>query len=406
MKFSIIIPVYNVRNYICECLESILNQSYRDLEIICIDDCSTDDGWAILVGYSQRDARVHVYKNDYNQGLSITRNRGLDLAEGDYIWFIDSDDYIMPGALNVLSETIDQWRTDAVYFGLYTMSENKSICNIDYSPDYSKCPISGREFFFTNIRHNPQRALWNVAWNAVYRREYLKSKDLKFKEGIYSEDWLFRFQFAMLENSVIGISNKLYVYRKRKGGITSSGMSEYAHYLFYILLEVVRKWETEDFSEEEEKLMDIYCTRIYRVMMQYYIQQDKMKDYNLGTALDNFIWRMTSGNCYSFLSFSDEQISIIRNARRVWIYGAGVIGREVARYLVNNWLEFEGFLITRKEAESEQILGHNVMVYEKGKIRKEDIIIIAVSSQYVREITEQIKDAEARIISLNYNEII
>ncbi len=402
MKFSIIIPVYNVKYYIGECLESILSQSYKDLEVICIDDCSTDDSWAILVSYSQSDARVRIYKNDYNQGLSITRNRGIDLAVGEYIWFIDSDDYIMPDALNVLSEAIDLWRTDAVYFGLYTMSENKIIYDIEYSPAYSEYPISGREFFFTNIRNNQEGALWNVAWNAVYRRDYLKTEDLKFKEGIYSEDWLFRFHFAMLENSVIGINNKLYVYRKRKGGITSSTTYEYAHFLFNILLEVIRRWDDDDFTKDEERLLDVYCTRIYRMMMKYYIQQDEKKEYTMGTALDGFLWKITSGNCYSFSSFSIEELNIIKNAQRIWIYGAGIIGCEVARYLTNNCLEYEGFLITTKEGGPEQILGHKVFMFDKKMIQKEDAIIIAVSLQYMKDITEQLIGVEAKIIRLNF----
>ena len=91
---SIIIPVYNTEDYLHVCLNSILKQSYGDFEIICVDDASTDSSLEILEYFTKKDSRIKILKNDSNRGQGFSRNRGLDVAEGKYIFFLDSDDWI------------------------------------------------------------------------------------------------------------------------------------------------------------------------------------------------------------------------------------------------------------------------------------------------------------------------
>ena len=93
MKVSVIIPVYNVEKYLCKCLDSVVNQTLRDIEIICVDDGSTDSSWEILKEYAQRDDRIKLIHKE-NGGLSSARNVAMQVAKGDYIGFIDSDDWI------------------------------------------------------------------------------------------------------------------------------------------------------------------------------------------------------------------------------------------------------------------------------------------------------------------------
>ena len=94
IKISVVIPVYNVENYLEKCLDSILNQTLREIEIICIDDCSIDNSYFILEEYSKKDSRIVIIKNNINKGVSKSRNIGINISKGDYIAFIDSDDYV------------------------------------------------------------------------------------------------------------------------------------------------------------------------------------------------------------------------------------------------------------------------------------------------------------------------
>ena len=116
MILSVIIPVYNVEKYLAECLDSVCSQTLKDIEIICIDDGSTDGSAAILDDYARRDPRVRVIRQA-NAGVGAARNRGLDIATGRYVYFIDSDDWLADkNALSVLCETAEREQTDIIFF--------------------------------------------------------------------------------------------------------------------------------------------------------------------------------------------------------------------------------------------------------------------------------------------------
>ena len=102
MKISVIIPVYNVEKYLRQCLDSVINQTYKDLEIICVEDCSTDNSPQILQEYAQKDERIKILYNEKNSKLGPTRNNGLKVATGEYIHFLDSDDWLEPDAYEIL----------------------------------------------------------------------------------------------------------------------------------------------------------------------------------------------------------------------------------------------------------------------------------------------------------------
>ena len=112
MKFSIVIPVYNVEKYLKECLESVINQSYTDYEIICVEDASTDASYNILLDYSLKYEKIRLIRNLENRGLSYSRNVGLEIASGEYVWFVDSDDYIEPDALQSIADKLSDEAVD------------------------------------------------------------------------------------------------------------------------------------------------------------------------------------------------------------------------------------------------------------------------------------------------------
>ncbi|MBQ9731993.1 MAG: glycosyltransferase [Alphaproteobacteria bacterium] len=114
-KISVIIPIYNVEQYLPQCLDSIINQTYKDIEIICINDGSTDNSCKILKQYTQKDCRIKIIKQK-NQGASVARNKGLDMATGEYICFIDSDDYVHPQMLNIIIKHAEHHNVDFVQY--------------------------------------------------------------------------------------------------------------------------------------------------------------------------------------------------------------------------------------------------------------------------------------------------
>ena len=116
VKFSFIIPVYNVKPYLKECLDSVFNQNFSDFEICLVDDGSTDGSGTICDEYSNRDNRIKVY-HQTNGGVSVARNKALEMAVGEFIWFVDADDYILPGALEYLNKVTCESKCDTIFFG-------------------------------------------------------------------------------------------------------------------------------------------------------------------------------------------------------------------------------------------------------------------------------------------------
>ncbi len=214
--FSIIIPVYNVENYLQKCLDSVLNQTYPNYEVICVNDGSTDGSLAILEEYQQKYHQIIII-SQLNKGLSGARNAGIQVAKGNYIFFLDSDDWIETDTLKILADKqngedllcfngrryFEDGRTETPDSGI----EEVNITGWEY---YNKYALVSRKFHFvcTVLR--------------LYRREYLLKNSLFFEEGIYHEDNLFTPLACYYAKSVKVIPDILYVYRIRQGSITQT----------------------------------------------------------------------------------------------------------------------------------------------------------------------------------------
>ena len=223
-KISIIIPVYNVERYLSECLESILNQSFNDYEILLVDDASTDHSRDICLSYAQKDTRIRILYNEKNLGLSLTRNHGMNEAKGEYIAFIDSDDLVGTNYLMALWTEAERQQADVVTMGYV---------------DYREKPDSGEYYdsrqinivksvgVFTSDRKKRIETMCNwqlilVAWGKLYRRGFLIQHKFHF-ENILSEDILFNFAVLYAADKYVFISDNLYYYRKTGNSITRGG---------------------------------------------------------------------------------------------------------------------------------------------------------------------------------------
>ncbi|MDQ5983569.1 MAG: Undecaprenyl-phosphate 4-deoxy-4-formamido-L-arabinose transferase [Eubacteriales bacterium SKADARSKE-1] len=210
-KVSIIIPVYNVEPYLQECMDSIVNQTLKDIEIICIDDCSTDNSFNILNEYAKSDNRIKLIKQTKNQGAYVARNLGLKIATGEYIGFVDPDDYIEPNTYEMSYVRAKKDNADIVVFGGESFSDNfvKPIDSIDASFKNQKC---FKEY---------SKALL-VIWNKIYKRDMLLDNNIWFREERYGMDTVFCFKVFPFAKNISFLSNKLYHWRKQVGNSASS----------------------------------------------------------------------------------------------------------------------------------------------------------------------------------------
>ena len=214
MKFSLILPTFRVREYITACLESCCNQtgiSLNDYEIIIVNDETPDDSIEVAQKVIERNPK-HNWKivNRKNGGLSAARNSGIPEAKGDYIWFIDSDDFIEPKALSVLSRITDSGNFDIINFTHKVIYKNQRTTGGDKL--FKGYSISGVDYL--------SKTSFLSAWTCIYKREFLLQNNLHFKEGVIWEDSEFNTRAYLLTQHCYCICDALYNYVRREDSIS------------------------------------------------------------------------------------------------------------------------------------------------------------------------------------------
>lgn len=215
---SVIVPVYNVEQYLSICIDSIINQSYRNIEIIIIDDGSTDRCSLICDEYSKVDDRITVI-HQKNQGLSAARNSGINIAKGRYIVFVDSDDYIDENAIDIMYTNMISNNADLVICNYRAVYENDEFC---YTNDISS-NIWTKYDFWGNCYNVELTAFCVVAWNKLYKAEIFKT--LRYPVGKCHEDEFVIDKIINNCENICILSKQLYFYRIRKNSITSNEYS-------------------------------------------------------------------------------------------------------------------------------------------------------------------------------------
>jgi len=284
-KISVIVPVYNVENYLEKCIDSILTQTYKNTEILIIDDGSTDNSGEICDRLSEKDERITVLHKP-NGGLSDARNAGLELATGDYISFVDSDDYLEPDFLKILAESLERTGADVSacrYRMVWENGDSKSIGNDGKTVEYTGDGPLAEYLYGVNV--DP------FVWNKLYKREIIGSTI--FIKGITGEDNPFNIEIMKRCNKLVSTGADLYCYlQNRKGSILSSGISQKK-------IDMVFRWNevTED------------CRNNYPQLVKYSLR----RQFLFYAGLYNRIWnnsgfREAQNNIRSFIKSNYREI--------------------------------------------------------------------------------------------------
>ena len=214
---SVIIPCYQVTSYIERCLDSVLAQTYQNLQIILVDDGSLDNSGSICGQYEKKDTRIQVIHQE-NQGLSAARNAGLSIAKGEYISFVDSDDQIASNMIEVLYDVAENRQADIVMCDYEKVSEQYGLME-ENMPEVSNGPLESGGLV-TNVMEEyflSDDTAYTVVWNKLYKRELFSQ--LRFPVGKKVEDEFVSYRLLYEANTVARVSKKLYFYRMREDSI-------------------------------------------------------------------------------------------------------------------------------------------------------------------------------------------
>lgn len=267
IKVSIIVPVYNTEKYLRECLNSLINQTLQDIEIICIDDGSTDNSLNILNEYAQKDKRIKVLTQN-NQKQGAARNRGLAIAKGEYIQFVDSDDYIVLNACEDLYKKCTEYNLEMLIFG--GVNFNNKTKKLIPSPAYQ----------FSYVPQNYKNKLLNFkdcsnfvvnmptgACFTIYKKQYIDNLNIVFAESIYFEDNVF-FVKAITNVNRLFLYDQVYYYRRIHDLSTTQNWN--VHFTDYIkavrtVLSYLKEAKVEDnIYQAYMKLYIRVCISIYQ----------------------------------------------------------------------------------------------------------------------------------------------
>lgn len=251
VQVSVIVTVYNAEKYLRQCLESVTSQTLRNIEIICIDDGSTDNSQKILQEYREKDSRIRVITQE-NGGAGAARNHGLREATGEYLSILDSDDFFEPDMLEKAVEAAEQYRADFVVFNSdqYHMDKDEyvkvpwTICKTEIPPYMP--------FTYRQLTDNVFKVFVGWAWDKLYRRSFVEAHGLRFQEQRTTNDMLFVFS-ALVAAKKIAIVDEVLAHQRRGGGGTLSVTREKSWHCFYDALTALRQrlvdeniyWELE-----------------------------------------------------------------------------------------------------------------------------------------------------------------
>ncbi len=273
---SIIVPVYNVERYLETALDSILNSTYQDFEIILVDDGSTDKSGLICDQYRERDNRIRVV-HQANSGASAARNTALDLARGEYIAFVDGDDSVHPMMLETLKAAIDSGDYDfsMVHYWFVEEKDRDSIW-----AENKKCPLNeykelSQDAFMRGLLDNSDEALkYNFLWNKLYKRSLIDN--IRFTQtSIEDMEWNCRVCMNMKAKKAILVKDKLYYYLHREDSLSRGIGERYLGRMSSYLLCL------KDIPEDKTSLRTQCLDMLYKVMVYTHYDTKRKGDKDL-----------------------------------------------------------------------------------------------------------------------------
>lgn len=324
MKLSIIIPIYNAEKYLHECIDSILSQSFLDWEIIAIVDGGTDGSLEIIQNYAKKDIRIKALVKQ-NEGVAITRNRALDMVQGEYVVFVDSDDVIYYGSLQKVYDVIVTEQPDFLRYEYQCIDELGNACFPNYNKKqrekYSGCVMDSASFM-KNVMLNEY-----FLWMNVFKRSVLNEYNIRFLPGCtYNEDTLFIIQYLMHSKTHIYTPVLFYGYRKYSGAVTSHFTEKNykdVKYVFKELQQIYNDSEGE-FKQSVRAVVEHVGLTIYQNASSFYDFRGKDRVCSFCTSSPiTMDWKLINLVGVKTYNFVIPIINIVKKIKRKLLYICG-----------------------------------------------------------------------------------
>ncbi len=428
MKLTVLVPIYNVSKYLDKCLASLHDQTLNDMEILCLNDGSTDDSKSIIEKYVQMDSRFRLIDKE-NTGYGNTMNVGLDSANGEYIGIVESDDYVEPIMFEELLKKIEEGNSDIIKSNFYNYSEAEETLILedilkDLPKDKNINPLEEAKIFL----------VLQSIWSAVYRTDFLAKNNIRFHEtpGASFQDVSFAFQ-VFANTDKVQLTDKAYYHYRISNPNSSVKM---VNKIDKLCGEIGLIEELVERHVNKERLKTIASRLAYRILLENYFDappayqfamltelQHRLRIYESRGDLDDEIWeqeavdtareiladkdayyKKTGKKIFDYRLLQDTlNLSIYKEAllekakayKSIIIYGAGKVGQDIKNDLIAAGCDNSklSFAVTEMGTNPSSIDGVRVKSLEKYlQIKNEAVVIIAVKEASQYEILQNLKN--------------
>lgn len=389
IKVSVIVPIFNAEAFLITCLESLSRQSLQEIEIICVEDCSSDRSLDIIQGYQKKDSRLRIIINKENIGAAESRNIGLQAARGEYIQFMDADDYLELNALESLYVEAQNHNVDMCYLGMQLVLDNLSEqCVVQKGIQGSYPEVySGVELLRLLIERDE---FFLYLCSVFYKTSFIKEKKLYFKNLVIGEGGDFILRALCQADRVIVCRNEYYHYRIHDSSTTHRENAR-KELLFGQIVQYIDVLQIFA-QQQKEEVLAVFLQKQYKKMAGGILnltETDKQQISNrLQIPFSKHIFNMLGqeNNKYGIV-FQKETILRVQKKKTVIIYGAGYASREIVDLLQQYAVEIIGFAVTKRDREQTCMYGHHVYeIRELVSHNKHSIVLVAANKKYNHEI--------------------
>ena len=282
VEISVIIPVYNVEEYLEECLDSIVNQSFKDIEIICVDDGSTDNSSDILNEYQNNDSRIRIITQE-NHGAGSARNAALNDSKGNYIYFMDSDDYLDLDGLNKLHSLSQENDLDLVLFKLLNFNEKTGEKDYDYSNMPFLLDIGKDVFSYQDFKYDLLKVDVSPC-NKFFKRELVENK--RFLEGLIFEDNAFYIDYIFDAERIYFLDEILYYRRIKNDSVITKASKKHAD-IIEVYDHIYRKFKDKGMYPEFREML--FMRKIDSIYYRFSLIKPECKQYYYNHMKSSFL---------------------------------------------------------------------------------------------------------------------
>lgn len=388
-KVSIIIPVYNCEKYIARCLESIIKQTLKEIEIICINDASCDDSFDILNNYQKKDSRIKIIHMPVNKGAGLCRNKGLELASGEYIHFVDADDYMMLDACEKLYNHMKEKNGDICFHKIKIISENKnneSSVSQGILEKYDGSYI-GTGLLDEFVKNNE---FFLYPWSVIFKRKLINENKLTFSSLLIGEGGEFVLKALVRAKSASVLDEVLYYYNVHEDSIMGKNskrsiilLGQISQYIIGVREFAIcnNSYGLKNFLVQQKKKIKPTLDNLSKDELEN-IEKAIKEDFS-----KYIFYELKNATIEDDLVLDDSITQILEKINSVILYGAGNITKNILKILNFYGIELEAIIVTNRENNPENIYGHKIyQIDELHESQKKEYVLVPLKRRYLDEV--------------------